>query len=389
VLNNFKLIDVTYFEIIICSVGYQLALYIAIRLAHRGFTVGELGLVCFGGVALGMEMLNITKASVRFLQPSVNRFCLIYVQIWPVTTSFMKTYRLATPLLVLQVALIAGSFLVGFLLSPLLWLSRHIAQRPVRRLRFPQEKQRYQRGLAAGFYAGSILIIGGLIGMWSRWCLNKRDPWLWVMFWILEGRSRPLLLAYWGLLGSISVAGWNRQLARSRRYRPRNAVTGKGENVIVPVPEEPTSSSFESNGSLVGGLNFPNLRENLPNLPNLPSGANVSLRATDFLDAADKHVPTLGLNARRKFFHALAVAMFLPGIAFDVSLFSLSSPASHHFDLLRLTASPLSRTYHSAPPLLSLRLQNTSATLLYTPLEPSYTCSCTNFWITRTAVPLF
>jgi hypothetical protein len=248
--------------------------------------------------------------------------CLIYVQIWPVTTPFIKTYRLATPLLVLQVALIPGGFLIGFMLSPLLWLSRHIAQRPVRRLRFPQEKQRYRRALAAGFYVGSVLIIGGLIGTWSRWCLGNRDPWLWVVLWILEGKrkwSRPLLLAYWALLGSISVAGWNRQLARSRRYRPRNTATGTGENVIVPVPEEP--ASFESSGSLVGGLNFPNLIDNLPHLPNIPNGANVSLRATDILDAADKHVPTLSLNARRKFFHALAVAMFLPGVAFDVCAF--------------------------------------------------------------------
>jgi dolichol kinase len=241
------------------------------------------------------------------------------VQIWPVTTPFIKTYRLATPLLVLQVALIPGGFLIGFMLSPLLWLSRHIAQRPVRRLRFPQEKPRYRRALAAGFYVGSVLITVGLIGTWSRWCLGNRDPWLWVIFWILEGKrkwSRPLLLAYWALLGSISVAGWNRQLARSRRYRPRNTATGTGENVIVPVPEEP--ASFESSGSLVGGINFPNLIDNLPHLPNIPNGANVSLRATDILDAADKHVPTLGLNARRKFFHALAVAMFLPGVAFDV-----------------------------------------------------------------------
>lgn len=50
--------------------------------------------------------------------------------------------------------------------------------------------------------------------------------------------------------------------------------------------------------------------------PNLPNGTQV---ATDLLDAADKHVPTLGVNARRKFFHGLAVAMFLPGVAIDVS----------------------------------------------------------------------
>jgi hypothetical protein len=66
------LVDMTYFEIIISSVTYKFALYIAIRLAHRGFTVGELGLVCFGGIALTMEMLNMTEARVRFLLTSGN-----------------------------------------------------------------------------------------------------------------------------------------------------------------------------------------------------------------------------------------------------------------------------------------------------------------------------
>lgn len=46
---------------------------------------------------------------------------------------------------------------------------------------------------------------------------------------------------------------------------------------------------------------------------------HVSNVATDLLDAADKHMPTLGLNARRKFFHLLAICMFVPGIAYDVS----------------------------------------------------------------------
>ncbi|KAF8348876.1 hypothetical protein F5887DRAFT_539978 [Amanita rubescens] len=70
------------FDVIIGSLFYQLALYVALRLAHRGFTLGELGLVCFGGVAIGMELLNITIA-----------------RIWPRTTPFIKTYRLPTPLL--------------------------------------------------------------------------------------------------------------------------------------------------------------------------------------------------------------------------------------------------------------------------------------------------
>jgi len=104
------------------------------------------------------------------------------------------------------------------------------------------------------------------------------------------------------------VAGWNRQLARLRRYRHRDSLAVPVpltlENVTIPStdnsnPPTPVSATL--------GLTF-------PNLPNLPNGA------TDLLDAADKHVPTLGLNARRKFFHALAVVMFLPGVAFDVGV---------------------------------------------------------------------
>ncbi|KAF5382069.1 hypothetical protein D9615_004280 [Tricholomella constricta] len=320
-----------YFETIFGALFYQFALYMAIRLAHRGFTLGELGLVCFGGTAISMEFLNITIA-----------------RIWPVTTPFIKTYRLPTPLLIFQLALIAGSFLTGFLLSPFLVLSRHIAQRPVRRLRNPQDKQRNRRYLALGFYIGTVIIVGGLIGMWTRWCLGKRDPWLWVIFWLLEGKrkwTRPALLAYWAALGCLSVAGWNRQLARSRRYWPRNSATGEmlmgpgaidnsasGSNAASQSTEQGSSAGMgmgaggapDSPTLGMGGMSFPTL----PALPNLPNGAQVSNVATDLLDAADKHVPTLGLNARRKFFHALAVVMFIPGVAFDPAFAHLSFSAA-------------------------------------------------------------
>ncbi|KZT73082.1 histidine kinase [Daedalea quercina L-15889] len=54
----------------------------------------------------------------------------------------------------------------------------------------------------------------------------------------------------------------------------------------------------------------------------------MSTVALDWLDAADKHVPTLSLNARRKFFHALAVLMFLPGIAIDPAFSHLAFSAA-------------------------------------------------------------
>ncbi|KAL1751483.1 hypothetical protein FB107DRAFT_221964 [Schizophyllum commune] len=297
-------------EAVVAALFYQFAQYVVIRLAHRGFTLGETGVVCFGGTSLLMELLNVTIA-----------------RIWPVTTAYIKTYRLPTPLLVFQIALVGGSFLVGFALAPFLVLSRHIARRPARRLRHPEEKNRQRRFLALGFYIGAFLIVFGLIGVWARWCLGKRDPWVWAAFYLLEGRrpwSRPALLAYWGVLGLLSVAGWNRQLARSRRYRSMNealTVPGAGgvEREAIAPPSGRDTSGTASGGetvpSVAPSLNQIGLFPNVAQLTQLPNGA--SSVATDILDAADKHVPTLRLNARRKFFHGLAVVMFVPGIALD------------------------------------------------------------------------
>lgn len=276
-------------------------------------------------------------------------------QLWPLTTPYIKTFRLPTPLLIFQIALIPGSLLTGFLLSPLLYLSRHIAQRPVRRLRYPQEKQKHRRLLALGFYSGTLLIVGALIGLWTRWCLGGRDPWFYIVFWMLEGKNkwtRPALVAYWALLISLSVAGWTRQLARSKRRRQWNVrgsmQTANGAaaealsaptsprygmmpgqsglgTTIQSASQAPQSASVGTGGpaelsdtaaeGIAGyGIRLPNL----PNLPDIPN-ANLANVATDLLDAADKRVPTLSVNARRKFFHALAVVMFVPGIAVDVS----------------------------------------------------------------------
>lgn len=63
---------------------------------------------------------------------------------------------------------------------------------------------------------------------------------------------------------------------------------------------------------LISSVNVGNVNVNVDRL---------ATAATELLDAADKHVPTLGRNGRRKFFHALAVIMMLPGVAFDVRLF--------------------------------------------------------------------
>ncbi|KAI0370375.1 hypothetical protein BV20DRAFT_995158 [Pilatotrama ljubarskyi] len=366
--------SMSYFEVVTSAMFFQFSLYISVRLAHRGFTFGELGLVAFGATILFMELVNLTIAKLS-----------------PTSTPYIKTVRLPTPLLIYQIALIPGSLLTGFLLSPLLYLSRHIAQRPVRRLRFPQEKQKHRRLLALAFYAGTLLIVGGLVGFWTRWCLGGRNPWVFVVFWVLEGRNkwtRPALLVYWALLISISVAGWTRQLARGRRFRQWNVrgsmhISSAGGGEAMGVPQSPRyGASFgqpgygstgaqqqqppplahqQQSSAVGGGANAtaialggvggsPSLTPvdlsgssapatptgegagplglRLPNLPELPNGANFSNVATDLLDAADKHVPTLSVNARRKFFHALAVVMFVPGIAVDPAFTHLAFSAA-------------------------------------------------------------
>jgi dolichol kinase len=57
----------SYIELTTAAFFYQFCLYAAIRLAHRGFTLGELGLVCFGATVLFIEWMNLTFARVRLI----------------------------------------------------------------------------------------------------------------------------------------------------------------------------------------------------------------------------------------------------------------------------------------------------------------------------------
>ncbi|KAL7418737.1 dolichol kinase [Cryptotrichosporon argae] len=273
--------DMSASDIIIATLFYQFSLYVCVRLAKRGFTLGELGVVCHAATALFMETINMTRMKIGILR-----------------TPYIKTYRLPTPLLTFQLALMPGSLLTGFLLSPLLYLSRHLAQKPAYRLRFPHEKPMHRRLLALGFYAGALLVCGGVVGLWARWCLGSRDPWLWVVLFLLDGKytyTRPALIAYWSALAAISVAGWQRQLSRARRHRTY---------VVAASPTPAVSSALSDHFKL--------------HASNQPS------TVTQMMDAADHAMPVLSVNARRKFFHALAVIMFIPGIAIDPAFTHLS-----------------------------------------------------------------
>lgn len=286
------------------------------------------------------------------------------------TTTYVQTYRLPSPLLIYQLALMPGSFLVGFLLSPILYLSRYISQKPSHRLRFPEEKNRHRRFLALGFYLGTLLIVGGLIGFWSKWQLDWRDPWVWIVLWVLEGShwwSRPALLAYWAVLASISVTGWELQLAKTRHKRPWSTVGPPGRDA----GGSPVSAAGK--GSTGRTASTASTRTSTGPL-SLPAGAREggTTGGTYRPTAVMARVPILSLNGRRKFFHGLAILMFVPGIYFDVSPRSAGLPlCCRCSDYL----TPFSTLYRCSRPSPTLRsrsrlrfssLPNTFATLRFT-----------------------
>ena len=358
-------------EVITAALFYQANLYTISRLARKSFTLGELGIVAAVGVTLTMETLNLFVA-----------------KLLPVTTPYVKTFRRPTPLLIFQLALIVGTFMVGFLLSPLLYLSRNLAQKPTHRLRWPDKRDLHRRLLAAFFYLFAAIYVVGVLGMWVRWLLVRRDPWLWVLSFMLKGSkpwSRPVLVTYWVLLISVSISGWQTVVANAKRFRglgnsyhrtmlgsklpvgaaaanssaaqlklqqqhqqqinsalPSDAVVAVSpsshapggvkvvaEGVDASAAGEKVDSNIQraggaANGNAVSGSSggaaegSSNVKRGVGvNLKLSTLSGSASLLAKEHNTAAIRKASYLSLNARRKFFHALAVLLFLPGIALD------------------------------------------------------------------------
>jgi hypothetical protein len=56
--------DMSPSDIVIATLFYQFSLYVCVRLARRGFTLGELAVVCNAATALFMETINMTRMKV-------------------------------------------------------------------------------------------------------------------------------------------------------------------------------------------------------------------------------------------------------------------------------------------------------------------------------------
>ena len=98
---------------------YQMSMYSISRLVRRGFTLGELSIASASGISLCTEIGRVAYARLNYERSGI----------------IPATFRAPTPLVTYQHALVPGVFLSGFLLAPLLVMSRDIAAKPSRRLR--------------------------------------------------------------------------------------------------------------------------------------------------------------------------------------------------------------------------------------------------------------
>ncbi len=211
----------------------------------------------------------------------------------------VHTFRVPDVLLVYQLALIVGTFFVGFLNAPLLYLSRYLAQRPTHRLRWPQKRDLHRKLLSGFFFVFAAAFVVGVLGPWVRLLLNGSNPWTWALRFILLGRhqwTRPALIAYWVLLVTVSVTAWQQIIVAPRRY-------SKHRTSLHAMPAQMPS------GLVVKEVPDNDHRCKLAGQNTRKEGAASTM----------KKAAHLSLNARRKFFHGLAVLMFIPGVLFEVS----------------------------------------------------------------------
>jgi len=89
---------------------------------------------------------------------------------------------------------------------------------------------------------------------------------------------------------------------------------------VQPTTAAVTAMGMSTTASIIG----PNAVSSAVSSHGMKMVNQANEKAAEFLEAADKAVPALSLNARRKFFHALAVVMFVPGITVDPAFTHLS-----------------------------------------------------------------
>lgn len=275
------------------SLSFQLQLYIWTRVAQQNCTIGELAILSASTMSLFHEACVMTMAR---LIPS---YAVMY-------------QREPTVLLVYHLALIVGMLLVGLVLSPLLVLSRNLARRPTHRLRWPDKRNLHRRLLAMGFFVLSIFLVLGVLGPWVSWQLGGRNPWLYVIRFTLQGPtwwSRWTLVGYWGLLCNIALLSIQLMVNRVWQFAT------VGDQVKTQPPTRAAAPLSTSAPRRV-----PTATQRAGSM----AAARFACRTEPDESTSLGPQVAVSVNGRRKFFHALAVLLFVPGLAWDPAFMHLA-----------------------------------------------------------------
>lgn len=284
--------DLTITQVVVNALIFQVCLYAWTRVARQNFTLGELSMACMFNTTMVVESVYLTLYK---LAPEGRPFV---------------SFRTPTSLLAYQQALMVGMMFIGIVLSPLLALSRVLAQRPTHRLRWPDKRNLHRRLLALAFFLFMALLVFGTLGPWVWWMLGGRNPWLFMVRFTLQGPfwwSRLALLGYWGMLCNIALLSIQLMVNRVWQY--------------ATVGDQVQAHALKRRAARSESLGNP------PRTTRTASERAGSLAASRFAQPhAEGEETSLGpalavnVNGRRKFFHMLAVLLFIPGIAWDVRI---------------------------------------------------------------------
>lgn len=289
--HAYFLADLPTWAVFTISISFQCHMYLWTRVAQRNCTLGELAIICALITAMFHEALVATMARLVPSQASM-------------------LFREPSAVLVYQLALMVGMLVIGALLSPLLVLSRNLARRPTHRLRWPDKRNLHRRLLALAFFVLSTALVLGVLAPWVAWQLGGKNPWLYIVRFMLQGRYwwlRLALAGYWGMLCNIALLSIQLMVHRVWQYAT------VGDHAKKPMrPRQDSRSSAPIRTALSA------------------TERASALAATQFAEVTEEEGSSLSpqvavsVNGRRKFFHALAVLLFVPGIAWDPAFMHLA-----------------------------------------------------------------
>lgn len=310
------------------------------------------------------------------------------------------------------------------------------------RSQWPTERQRHRKLLALGVLVGLCVIVFLFLGAWIGWMLSAtsrlRWPWTWAARFLYLGSSdgvldrsppeagwarrwkRMGLVAYWAGTVVIAVGGWQTHLVRARRIRVGSGSSNtaaekrdekKRERERATQVKRDTKKDKETGvaaistgisgtvgGATAGGMKLLGIRsgrrgsgdDGNPAGGGPSSGGaseSVPIGRVGAESARETKAVHASLNMRRKFFHALAVLMFVPGIAIDVSSISSHRPECSAEPFPTTSNSPPLRPSPSALPLRSSLSPNMPVSSPCTRSEVPYTSSSPSLSIQKTAAP--